>query len=148
MEDAVSKPPKTHIALNTSEFDQSVAFYRAFLGREPVKHKPGYAKFELDSPGLNLTLNERESVERGGLNHLGIQLETERELREARERLEAAGFTLRDETNVDCCYALQDKFWVKDPDGRPWEIFRVKVADTAPELSVGDRPAGEPCCAS
>jgi hypothetical protein len=38
--------------------------------------------------------------------------------------------------STDCCYALQDKIWVTDPNGYRWEIFVVKVGDTAPELTV------------
>ena len=78
---------KIHIALNTQRFDASVAFYRAFFGREPVKHKPGYAKFDLDEPGLNLTLNEGKVREPGALNHLGIQVASSAEVTAASARL-------------------------------------------------------------
>jgi len=26
---------------------------------------------------------------------------------------------------TSCCYALQDKAWVRDPDGNEWEVFTV-----------------------
>lgn len=139
---------KAHLALNTSHFDASVRFYRAFLGIEPAKLKPGYAKFDSRSPAINLTLNESaEDVPRGALNHLGIQVTSTAEVNDARDRLAGLGFSTREEKNVDCCYALQDKFWVEDPDGNPWEIFFVKQADTRPDLKAdgGPRPAA-PCC--
>src|SRR5437762_12303247 len=65
---------KVHVALNTPAFDASVAFYRAFLGIEPVKLKPGYAKFDVAEPPLNLTLNEGPAPTPGALSHLGIQV--------------------------------------------------------------------------
>lgn len=127
---------KVHLALNTDKLDESVAFYRAFFGREPVKRKPGYAKFDLDEPGLNLTLNEGPVRELGALNHLGIQVPSSDAVREAAERLAAAGLATREETDTDCCFALQDKVWVRDPNGYGWEVFVVKVGDTRPELEV------------
>jgi len=141
---------KIHLALNTPRFDESLAFYRAFLGREPVKHKPGYAKFDVDDPGLNLTLNQAGELADGvrDINHLGIQVQSTEAVEEAKKRLEAVGFDLREERDTDCCYALQDKVWVTDPDGRGWEVFVVKVGDTRPELTAS-AGAGEPvaaCC--
>jgi catechol 2,3-dioxygenase-like lactoylglutathione lyase family enzyme len=154
---------KTHLALNTARFDQAVAFYRAFFGAEPVKHKPGYAKFDIANPPLNLTLNLIQDgtgeVVPGALNHLGVQVASTADVEAAIERLAAAGLDLREERGTDCCYALQDKVWVSDPDGNRWEVFVVKVADTRPELTAagatatasccgtGAAAAAEPCCA-
>lgn len=143
---------KVHLALNTPRFDDSVAFYRAFLGRDPVKHKPGYAKFDVDDPGLNLTLNQVPSELADGardINHLGIQVPSTEAVEEAKTRLAELGFDLREENDTDCCYALQDKVWVTDPDGRGWEVFVVKVGDTRPELTAASCEAGDaasPCC--
>jgi catechol 2,3-dioxygenase-like lactoylglutathione lyase family enzyme len=143
---------KIHIALNTPSFDASVAFYRAFFGREPVKHKPGYAKFDLDQPGLNLTLNEGEVREQGALNHLGIQVESSEAVTGAVARLRAAGLATEEERGVDCCYALQDKVWVSDPNGYRWEVFVVKVGDTRPDLTAEPvataGPGAAACCDS
>lgn len=137
---------KFHLALTTERFDAMVAFYRAFFGGEPVKHKPGYAKFEVEDPALNLTLDaapEGVDVPRGEVSHLGIQVSSTAAVEEARERL-AEHFDLRNEDDVDCCYALQDKVWVTDPDGRGWEVFTVKVADTRPDLQAA--PSAAACC--
>ena len=84
---------KIHVALNTNKFDQSVAFYRGFFGNEPVKLKPGYAKFELEEPGLNFTLNKSKEAPRdpGALNHLGIQVSSVEEVANATKRLSEAG---------------------------------------------------------
>ena len=138
---------KVHVALNTPRFDESVRFYRTFLGLEPVKLKPGYAKFDVAEPGLNLTLNESSAVENpGALNHLGIQVASTGAVKEAAERLKAEGLATFEEENTDCCYALQDKVWVTDPNGYRWEVFVVKVGDTQPHVTAA--PPAEACCAS
>jgi catechol 2,3-dioxygenase-like lactoylglutathione lyase family enzyme len=127
---------KVHVALNVGKFEESVHFYRAMFGVDPVKWKPGYAKFDIAEPGLNLTLNKGPVSDRGALNHLGIQVPTTAHVLQARERLQKAELITADEMNVECCYALQDKIWVTDPNGYRWEIFTVKVSDTQPELNM------------
>jgi len=124
---------KVHVALTTPQFEQSVAFYRAFLRAEPVKLKPGYAKFDLFDPPLNLTLNEGTAPLPGALSHLGIQVFSTEAVAAATARLRAAGLPTDEQYGTDCCYALQDKVWVRDPDGNRWEVFVVNVADTRPD---------------
>jgi len=132
---------KVHVALNTPRFDESVRFYRTFLGLEPVKLKPGYAKFDVAEPGLNLTLNASRGVDSpGALNHLGIQVQSTEAVRAAADRLKAEGLATFEEENTDCCYALQDKVWVTDPNGYKWEVFVVKVGDTHPEVTAATDP--------
>lgn len=144
-------PKKIHVALNVNNVEQSVKFYRAMFGAEPVKWKPGYAKFDIAEPPLNLTLNyAAEVTKRGTLSHLGIEVSGTSEVLAAKERLQKAGLVTRDEMNVDCCFALQDKVWITDPDGNQWEVFTVKIGDTNPELKVTeDLPDTSPpssCC--
>jgi catechol 2,3-dioxygenase-like lactoylglutathione lyase family enzyme len=128
---------KVHLALNVNSVEESAAFYRAMFGVEPVKLKPGYAKFDVAEPALNLTLNYVGPVERpGALNHLGIQVRSTEEVLAAKDRLTRAGLATFDEMGTDCCYALQDKVWVSDPDGYRWEVFVVKVGDTRPDLGI------------
>ncbi|MBD2441039.1 ArsI/CadI family heavy metal resistance metalloenzyme [Nostoc sp. FACHB-110] len=147
---------KTHVALNATNIEKSVAFYRAMFGVEPVKYKADYAKFDIVNPALNLTLNLAESVQVGGaLSHLGIQVDSTQEVQAAIKRFQDAGLALFTEENTDCCYAIQDKVWVTDPDGNRWEVFVVKVGDTEPENNlVTDVNSEEvvqavkkPCCA-
>jgi catechol 2,3-dioxygenase-like lactoylglutathione lyase family enzyme len=140
---------KVHLALNTEKFSESVSFYRSFFGKDPVKLKRGYAKFDIENPGLNLTLNDGPVPSKGALNHLGIQVASTDDVVAATARLKAAGLLTREEVNTDCCYALQDKVWVKDPNGYEWEVFTVKVGDTRPDLQVNSpvpsvAPSG--CC--
>jgi catechol 2,3-dioxygenase-like lactoylglutathione lyase family enzyme len=139
---------KVHVALNTPRFDESVRFYRTFLGLEPVKLKPGYAKFDVAEPGLNLTLNASPDRGAGALNHLGIQVQSTVAVKEAAERLKAEGLATFEEENTDCCYALQDKVWVTDPNGYKWEVFVVKVGDTQPQLTAASSTAASSTAAS
>jgi catechol 2,3-dioxygenase-like lactoylglutathione lyase family enzyme len=145
---------KTHIALNVSDIEKSVAFYQAMFGIAPIKHKVGYAKFDLDNPALNLTLNLKQTIQpQGALSHLGIQVGNTEAVEAAIARFTTAGLDWFEEKNIDCCYALQDKVWITDPDGNRWEVFVVKVGDTAPEQNVCSADAialskaVQPCCA-
>ena len=141
---------KVHVALNVGGLEESVKFYRAMFGMDPVKWKPGYAKFDIAEPPLNLTLNYSGAVkDKGALNHLGIEVEDTSQVLAAKKRFVEAGLATVDEMNVDCCFALQDKVWVTDPDGNRWEVFTVKIGDTRPELNAADtvssaKPSG--CC--
>src|SRR5438132_14172002 len=99
---------KVHVALNTPRFDESVRFYRTFLGLEPVKLKPGYAKFDVAEPGLNLTLNASPDRGVGALNHLGIQVQSTAAVKEAAERGKAEGLAPFEAEKEDGWYALQD----------------------------------------
>lgn len=128
--------PKLHVALNVNKFEESVEFYAKLFGKQPVKHKPGYAKFDIDSPGVNLTLNQNTVQEAGALSHLGIQVESTEQVLEFKSKWQEQGLAARDEMGTDCCFALQDKVWVDDPDGNSWEVFVVHVGDTAPELET------------
>lgn len=128
---------KTHVSLNVTDINKSVTFYQAMFGITPVKYKADYAKFDIANPPLNLTLQLTSNIQHGGtLSHLGVQVESSQDVQSAIDRFKAAGLTLFEEKDTNCCYALQDKVWVTDPDGNKWEVFVVKVADTAPEENI------------
>lgn len=116
---------KPHVSLNVSAIDASVAFYEAAFGVKATKRRPGYAKFDLESPSLNLTMTE---APRTGVNasHFGIQVKSPEDVAEAKAGFEAAGLRTFGEEDTACCYAVQDKVWVEDPDGNAWEVFVVK----------------------
>lgn len=123
---------KAHLALNVVNVERSIAFYRKMFGIEPSKVRRGYAKFDVQNPPLNFTLNEGVVKERGALSHLGIQVASTGDVLATRERWAEAGLLTRDEMQTNCCYATQDKTWVRDPDGNEWEVF-VVLADNLPE---------------
>lgn len=131
---------KPHVSLNVTAIDRSVEFYEKTFGVVATKRRPGYAKFDLESPALNLSLVE---APRTGVNasHFGIQVASSDDVAEARERFEAAGLRTLSEEDTACCYAVQDKVWVEDPDGNSWEVFVVKA--DAPAM----REKKSLCCA-
>ncbi|MGO9838612.1 MAG: ArsI/CadI family heavy metal resistance metalloenzyme [Polyangiaceae bacterium] len=116
---------KPHVSLNVSNIDASVAFYERVFHVPATKRRPGYAKFDLTEPNLNLTMQE---APRTGINasHFGVQVASTEDVAAAWSRFKAAGLKTLTEENTECCYALQDKVWVEDPDGNSWEIFVVK----------------------
>jgi catechol 2,3-dioxygenase-like lactoylglutathione lyase family enzyme len=135
---------RPHISIDVQDITRSREFYQLLFGLEPEKIRPGYVKFSLTEPALNFTLNERgEAKGKGPLNHLGIEVASSRDVLEAQLRLENAGLMTREENNTNCCYALQDKIWINDPDGNQWEIFTVTMSDDEGEIPV---KASGTCC--
>lgn len=126
---------KAHVALNVRSVEESIDFYRKMLGIEPSKVRAGYAKFDVENPPLNLTLNQSAFRERGALSHMGLQVASTEDVLMMRERWHEAGLLTRDEMQTSCCYALQDKTWVHDPDGNEWEAF-VVLEDNLAESSA------------
>jgi catechol 2,3-dioxygenase-like lactoylglutathione lyase family enzyme len=138
MEKVITKPVqalKAHIALNVRNVESSLDFYRKMLGVEPCKVRTGYAKFDVQNPPLNLTLNQVPFRDSGALSHLGIQVASTEDVLSMREQWAQAGLITRDEMQTNCCYALQDKTWVNDPDGNEWEVF-VVLEDNLAETSL------------
>lgn len=143
---------KAHLSLNVRNVEKSVEFYRKMLGIEPSKVRTGYAKFELQNPPLNLALNESPVNSRGALSHLGIQLASTEDVMATKQKWNEAGLATRDEIQTNCCFAIQDKTWVRDPDGNEWEAFVVLEDNLAESVScgVGENPTAalvHSCCA-
>jgi catechol 2,3-dioxygenase-like lactoylglutathione lyase family enzyme len=153
---------KAHLALNVRNVENSIEFYKKLLRLEPSKVRAGYAKFDVQNPPLNLTLNESVFHERGALSHLGIQVASTADVLAKRQEWIDAGLITRDEMQTDCCYATQDKTWVRDPDGNEWEAFVVlqdnlhvtapcecgnKVTEADAEVPILETVAQATCCA-
>jgi catechol 2,3-dioxygenase-like lactoylglutathione lyase family enzyme len=133
---------KAHLAINVKNVETSIEFYKKMFGIEPSKVRTGYAKFDVQNPPLNFTLNQASFGERGALSHLGIQVATTEDVLAMREKWHEAGLMTRDEMQTDCCYATQDKTWVHDPDGNEWEAF-VVLKDNLPETDANKNSG---CC--
>ena len=113
---------RIQLALNVADLDRAVEFYSRLFGTGPAKRRPGYANFVVAEPPLKLVLLESQG--RGGtLNHLGVEVASADEVREAGLRLSRAGLAPVSEEHVSCCYAVQDKVWTTDPDGLAWEHY-------------------------
>jgi catechol 2,3-dioxygenase-like lactoylglutathione lyase family enzyme len=135
-------PSSVHVSLNVSDLDKSVAFYRGVFG-EPRKLKTDYAKFVGVEPEIHLALQPglAPGAAAGTLSHLGIRVDSTEDVRRWRSELKERGVVSEEEKREDCCYALQDKFWLTDPDGNRWEVYTV-LEDTE------DKPAqAGACCA-
>lgn len=127
---------RVQLALNVSDLEASISFYSRLFGVQPHKRRPGYANFAVDEPPLKLVLIEVPADQRGtgvagALNHLGVEVTSSGEVDAAADRLRQAGLATFDERDTTCCYALQDKVWVHDPAGAPWEVYVVKDDDPA-----------------
>jgi catechol 2,3-dioxygenase-like lactoylglutathione lyase family enzyme len=133
-----------HISLNVSDLSKSVDFYRGVFG-EPAKLKADYAKFVSADPEIHLALQPglEGSAASGALSHLGIRVASLDEVRRRRAELKARGVVSEEEKREACCYALQDKFWLSDPDGNRWEVYTV-LEDLEHESRAGEDAAA--CC--
>jgi catechol 2,3-dioxygenase-like lactoylglutathione lyase family enzyme len=144
---------RVQLALNVSDVDAAVEFYSRLFQAEPTKRRPGYANFAIADPPLKLVLLESVGAEArgagtaGALNHLGVEVASTEEVTEATTRLAAAGLGTAPEENTTCCYAVQDKVWVSDPDGAPWEVYTV-LADAPAEVGTPGRVGDSACCAA
>ncbi len=136
---------RVHIALAVKDLERSRTFYETLLGVPPTKERPGYVKFEPQDPSVNLTLNEVDEANSTSqpTMHYGVQVKTPQAVQEAIIRFSEAGMKTLIEENTTCCYAVQDKVWVADPEGNQWEIFVVLKADADER-----KDNGSSCCAT
>lgn len=142
---------RVQLALNVRDIDEAVTFYEKLFHTPPAKRRPGYANFAIVDPPLKLVLIETGDARGHGidaaLNHLGIEVESPEKVAEATERLINADLSTMSEEGTECCYALQDKVWVDDPNGTPWEVYTVLAdAPDAKPTSIGSGNANA-CCA-
>jgi catechol 2,3-dioxygenase-like lactoylglutathione lyase family enzyme len=114
---------RIHIHVGVEDLDQSIRFYNALLGAQPIKTKSDYAKWMLDDPRLNFAISTRPG--KTGVDHLGLQVDEDSTLEELRERFKSADMSVYDEGETVCCYARSDKTWVKDPSGVAWEAYKT-----------------------
>lgn len=135
--------PRIQLALNVSNIDAAVDFYSKLFGTEPAKRRPGYANFAIAEPPLKLVLMENPEAA-GSLNHLGVEVDSSEQVFQASDRLQKIDLSVRTEAQTTCCYALQDKIWLKDPDGADWEIYKV-LADSA-SFDDKQEQTSEVCC--
>ena len=131
---------RVQLALNVSDIDEAVAFYSKMFGAAPAKRRDGYANFAIAEPPLKLVLIENKGAD-SRLNHLGVEVETTDDVVSAQQRFSQADLETSREDGVECCYALQDKVWVSDPDGASWEFYTV-LADAKVMAKVNPTTEG------
>ncbi|HEY7440263.1 MAG TPA: ArsI/CadI family heavy metal resistance metalloenzyme [Acidimicrobiia bacterium] len=135
---------RVQLALNVTDLEEAVSFYSKLFATEPAKVRPGYANFAISEPPLKLVLVEGTTG--GTLNHLGVELESTDDVTGAKERLTTAGLAAATEDEVACCYALQDKVWVEDPDGAAWEVYTVLADVEMPAGQLRDGSTADALC--
>ena len=141
-----------HVHVTVAEIEPSVAFYSALFGAEPAVLKPDYAKWMIDDPRINFAISRQEKYALG-INHLGVQVETDAELAELHGRLASADIASRPEVGAQCCYATSNKHWTKDPTGVVWEAYRsmgeiaVFGEDRGHEMAPEPAAPKADCCA-
>jgi len=142
---------RLHVHVGVSNLDQSIAFYSTLFGAKPTVNKDDYAKWMLDDPRVNFAISAGHLAAKG-IEHLGIQAESEGELAQVYGRLKAADRPMLEEGATTCCYAKSEKSWISDPDGVVWEAFftngQATVYGDSPELgAVSVNAANHACCA-
>ena len=139
---------RVHIGLVVADRERSIGFYRELFGQEPTKLRLGYAKFEVAQPPLNLTLTENSAmpVRPGTASHFGVQVKSTAEVKRMTERFQQAGMKSSTEESVACCYAVQDKVWVSDPDGNAWEVFVVLDNEASQYAPKNGEARSDGCC--
>ena len=118
-----TKFPRMHLSFYVSDLAATVNFYNTFFGVPASKVKKDYAKYELDSPGLIISFIENPERVQSNFGHVGIQVGTKEEMEAKLAIAKKQGIVSLEEIGVSCCYAVQDKFWVDDPDGIQWEVY-------------------------
>ena len=110
-----------HVNVRVKDLEESVGFYTALFATEPTVKKEDYAKWMLEDPRINFAISLHP--EYAGIDHLGIQAESEEELAEVYGNLKKAKGAIREEGKCTCCYAKSEKSWITDPQGVDWEAF-------------------------
>jgi len=133
-----------HVHVSVDDLDANVRFYSAIFGAPPAVLKPDYAKWMVDDPRINFAISRRGV--KAGVDHLGVQVDSDSELTALREQVAAAKIARLDQASAECCYARSDKYWTTDPQGIPWETFHT--LDIIPFYGKSERTDELACCAA
>jgi len=140
---------RMHIHVAVDDLQRSVGFYSALFAAPPSVIKTDYAKWMLEDPRVNFAISARGR--QAGLDHLGIQAESDGELKEIYARLHKAGGKVSEQGQTSCCYAKSEKSWIDDPAGISWETFLTTGESTDYGDGTGEREARvahtKACCA-
>ena len=134
-----------HVHAHVEDLQASIAFYSKMFAAEPTRVEGDYAKWMLDDPRINFAISTRGG--KPGVDHLGIQTDTEEELLALKAQAEAADMTLLDVGETTCCYARSDKYWLTDPQGIAWEHFHT-LNDIPVFSETAAAAEGSACCAT
>jgi catechol 2,3-dioxygenase-like lactoylglutathione lyase family enzyme len=139
-----------HAHVMVDDLQSSVHFYSMLFGTAPAVLKSDYAKWMIDDPPVNFAVTAGSTGP--GLDHLGLQVDSDGDLAIIARRFDAAGQSVEKEENASCCYARGNKGWVSDPSGISWGTFRtfgestVYGNDAAPLPAISKGQGAESCC--
>jgi catechol-2,3-dioxygenase len=119
---------RIHVHVSVADIDNAVRFYSALFAAKPSIARGDYAKWMLDDPRMNFAVSTRGAAP--GLDHLGIEVESDDELHEVYARLRESGGNVIGEGKTTCCYAQSEKAWIDDPAGISWETFYTSGEST------------------
>lgn len=131
-----------HVHVAVDNFDATIRFYSTVFGMPPTVRKPDYAKWLVDDPRINFAISKGTGVP--GIDHLGIQVDSDGELAALREQVAGAQISVQDQPNAECCYTRSDKYWTTDPQGVAWEAFYT--LESIPVRGQAARPESDSCC--
>ena len=132
-----------HVHTLVADLAPNIAFYSRLFGTPPTRVEADYAKWMLDDPRINFAISTRGGTV--GVDHLGIQADTDDELAGMKANARAADLALDNEGETTCCYARSEKYWVTDPQGVAWEQFRT-LADVPVFNEKSPVPGGAAAC--
>ena len=131
-----------HVHVSVEDLNQSIRFYSTLFATAPTLVKADYAKWMLEDPRINFAISQRGG--KPGINHLGLQTDSDEELETLHGQLQQADVAAHAEKNIGCCYAVSNKYWVTDPTGIAWETFHT--LGSVPTFNEEPAPAAEACC--
>jgi catechol 2,3-dioxygenase-like lactoylglutathione lyase family enzyme len=136
---------RLHVHVSVEDLAKSIEFYSTLFATEPTVTKSDYAKWMLEDPRVNFAISQRGG-EKGGVRHLGIQVEDRAELADVYSRLQRAEARILEEGATTCCYAQSEKSWIEDPQGIQWETFLTTGESTTYGAAPVRLNRGKPCC--
>ena len=128
---------RVQLALNVSNIDEAIAYYSKMFGVGPTKVRECYANFAIADPPLKLVLIEGHG-EAGTLNHVGVELEDTQAVADKITHAQNVGLPIEVQESTTCCFAVQDKVWIKGGE-LPWEWYTV-LADAPTDSSLKVMP--------
>jgi catechol 2,3-dioxygenase-like lactoylglutathione lyase family enzyme len=138
-----------HVHVGVQDLDASIRFYSALFGAEPSVRKPDYAKWMVDDPRINFAISKRGDGTATGVNHLGLQVDSDEELEALRSQAAQADLSAAAEKGVNCCYAKSNKYWYTDPTGVAWETYHtLGQVEFFGDASTSHEQGEAACCAT
>lgn len=133
-----------HVHVAVENLSDSIRFYSALFNQAPTVEQSDYAKWMLDDPRINFAISNRSA--KHGVDHLGVQVDTDDELQALNQRLATAELPMAKQIGTTCCYAKSDKYWTVDPQGVAWEAFRSLESAPVYGSEAAPQPKASACC--